>query len=83
MVQKCRRRISGRLLDRIDLHLEFPIVEYQELTGTEPVESSARSVPGLKRPVPFPESVTVTDTETNLPCPRLAGTAEEPWRADS
>lgn len=41
MVQKYRRRISGPLLDRIDLHLEVPIVEYQELKSTEPVESSA------------------------------------------
>lgn len=83
MVQKYRRRISGRLLDRIDLHSEVPIVEYQELTSTEPVESSARSVPGSKRPAPFPESVTVTDTETNSPCPRIEGTAEEVRRADS
>jgi len=41
MVQKYRQRISGPLLDRIDLHLDVPLVDYQALKSTEPVESSA------------------------------------------
>ncbi|HNW39208.1 MAG TPA: YifB family Mg chelatase-like AAA ATPase [Candidatus Omnitrophota bacterium] len=34
-------RISGPLLDRIDLHIEVPQVKYQELTDTCQAESSA------------------------------------------
>jgi magnesium chelatase family protein len=32
-VQRYRQRISGPLLDRIDLHVEVPAVTYQELAG--------------------------------------------------
>jgi magnesium chelatase family protein len=32
-IEKYRQRISGPLLDRIDLHVEVPRVEYKELTG--------------------------------------------------
>ncbi len=38
--QRYRSRISGPLLDRIDLHLELPRVRYDELTATEAGESS-------------------------------------------
>lgn len=41
MVQKYRQRISGPLLDRIDLHVEVPLVDYQALKSTAPGESSA------------------------------------------
>lgn len=41
MVQKYRQRISGPLLDRIDLHVEVPVVDYKALANTEPGESSA------------------------------------------
>lgn len=34
-------KISGPLLDRIDLHIEVPAVKYKELTDTTPAESSA------------------------------------------
>jgi len=40
-VQRYRQRISGPLLDRIDLHLEVPAVTYNEMSRTEPGESSA------------------------------------------
>lgn len=40
-IERYRRRISGPLLDRIDLHVEAPAVEYGELTGNAPAESSA------------------------------------------
>ena len=33
-------KISGPLLDRIDLHIEVPAVKYKELTDTTPAESS-------------------------------------------
>lgn len=40
-VERYRQKISGPLLDRIDLHVEAPAVEYRELTDTVPAESSA------------------------------------------
>jgi len=41
-VYKYRSKISGPLLDRIDIHIEVPAVRYQELTSTIPAESSAQ-----------------------------------------
>jgi magnesium chelatase family protein len=41
MIQRYRSRISGPLLDRIDIHIEVPAVKYKELTGRNPAESSA------------------------------------------
>ncbi len=35
-------KISGPLLDRIDLHIEVPAVKYQELTDKTPAESSVK-----------------------------------------
>jgi len=35
-------RISGPLLDRIDLHIEVPPVKFREITGEHPGESSAQ-----------------------------------------
>ena len=39
-VQKYRQRISGPLLDRIDLHIEVPAVRYEDLSGKAPGEPS-------------------------------------------
>ena len=39
-VERYRQKISGPLLDRIDLHVEAPAVEYKELSDTMPAESS-------------------------------------------
>lgn len=39
-VQKYLHRISGPLLDRIDIHLEVPKLSYSELNETTPGESS-------------------------------------------
>lgn len=41
MIQKYRNRLSGPLLDRIDLQIEVPRISYQELSGTKDPESSA------------------------------------------
>jgi magnesium chelatase family protein len=35
-----RNKISGPLLDRIDIHAEAPAVEYKELSSTERAEPS-------------------------------------------
>ena len=41
MIQRYRQRISGPLLDRIDLHVDVPSVEYKDIANTEPGEPSA------------------------------------------
>jgi len=40
-VERYRSRISGPLLDRIDLHVEAPAVHYRDLSSNEPAEPSA------------------------------------------
>ncbi len=40
-VQRYRARISGPLLDRIDIHVEVPAIAYRELAAVEQAESSA------------------------------------------
>src|SRR5512146_1602751 len=39
-VTKYQKRISGRLLDRIDIHIEVPRVDYDKLSGERLSESS-------------------------------------------
>jgi len=39
-VYKYRAKISGPLLDRIDIHIEVPAARYQELSSLQPAESS-------------------------------------------
>jgi magnesium chelatase family protein len=40
-VQRYRQRISGPLLDRIDLHIEVPAVEYRDVASERVEENSA------------------------------------------
>src|SRR5450755_2725613 len=40
-VQRYRQRISGPLLDRIDLHIEVPAVEYRDISSERAEEHSA------------------------------------------
>ena len=40
MVTKYQKRISGPLLDRIDIHIEVPRVDYEKLSGGRLGESS-------------------------------------------
>ena len=40
-VQRYRQRISGPLLDRIDLHIEVPAVEYRDVASERTEEPSA------------------------------------------
>jgi magnesium chelatase family protein len=39
-IMRYQRRLSGPLLDRIDIHVEVPRVEYEKLTGTTAPETS-------------------------------------------
>ena len=41
MIQRYLGKISGPLLDRIDIHVEVPAVPYKELRGPSASESSA------------------------------------------
>ena len=41
-VQRYRQRISGPLLDRIDLHIEVPAVEYREISSERTEEAQVR-----------------------------------------
>jgi len=41
MIQRYVSKISGPLLDRIDIHMDVPAVKYRELRGEESAESSA------------------------------------------
>ena len=42
MVRKYLNRISGPMLDRLDLHVEVPPVDYKSLTDTDKAETSAQ-----------------------------------------
>ncbi len=41
-IQNYLGRISGPLLDRIDLHIEVPVVKFRDITGEKIGESSAQ-----------------------------------------
>jgi len=41
MVTRYQKRISGPLMDRIDIHMQVPRVEYQKLRDMRPGETSA------------------------------------------
>jgi len=40
-IEKYRQKISGPLLDRIDIHVEVPLVDFKELSSSELGEKSA------------------------------------------
>ncbi len=40
MIQRYRSRLSGPLLDRIDLHIEVPRVPHKDLAGADEIEAS-------------------------------------------
>ena len=42
MIQRYVSKVSGPLLDRIDIHIEVPAVQYKELRGGAATESSAQ-----------------------------------------
>lgn len=49
MIHRYRSRISGPLLDRIDLHIEVPAVKYRELADRAEGESSAAIAARVER----------------------------------
>jgi len=50
MVTRYQKRISGPLLDRIDIHVEVPRVEYEKLSDDRLASRRRRSVDGWPRP---------------------------------
>jgi magnesium chelatase family protein len=48
-IHRYRARLSGPLLDRIDLHIEVPAVKYRELAGREDGECSAAIAARVER----------------------------------
>ncbi len=48
-IQRYRSKVSGPLLDRIDIHVEVPAVEYRELSGKVTGESSLEIRERVKR----------------------------------
>ena len=42
MITKYRNKISGPLLDRIDIHVEVPAVKYKEMAGEATGEMSEK-----------------------------------------
>jgi len=49
IIQRYLGKISGPLLDRIDLHIEVPAVPYQELRGGNPGATSAEIAARVKQ----------------------------------
>jgi magnesium chelatase family protein len=43
-IEQYRQRISGPLLDRIDLHIEVPLVDFRELSAATPSGESSGSI---------------------------------------
>ena len=48
MITKYRNKISGPLLDRIDIHVEVPAVKYKEMAGEGTGETSAKIRPRVE-----------------------------------
>ena len=48
-VQRYRARVSGPLLDRIDIHLEVPAIPYHDLSGSQATERSAAIAERVER----------------------------------
>jgi len=48
-VRRYRSRISGPLLDRMDIHMEVPAVPYADLASTQSAEPSARILERVER----------------------------------
>jgi len=40
-IHRYRNKLSGPLMDRLDLHVEVPAIKYEQLQGSEALESSA------------------------------------------
>ena len=48
-IKRYRDRISGPMLDRVDIHIEVPALKYQEMAGEGRAESSGEIAPRVDR----------------------------------
>lgn len=48
-IQRYRTKVSGPLMDRIDIHMDVPAVEYKELSAKEQGKSSGEILEDLKK----------------------------------
>ena len=48
-IQRYRTRVSGPLMDRIDIHMDVPAVEYRELSAKEQGKTSAEILEDLQK----------------------------------
>jgi magnesium chelatase family protein len=65
MVTRYQKRISGPLLDRIDIHIEVPRVPYEKLTSERLGESFLTSQRGCRRRVTGSSSALPVRTATS------------------
>ena len=69
-VQRYRQRISGPLLDRIDLHIEVPAVEYRDISSDRAEEHSDRHSGTNRRGAGAPTTrASDPKKEDHLQCP--------------
>ena len=67
-VERYMAKISGPLLDRIDLHLEVPAVPFRELSASVPgTTSQSNAVAGGRRPVRQQQRFTDSKTRPLMP----------------
>ena len=64
-VQRYRQRISGPLLDRIDLHIEVPAVEYKDISSTRAEEPSSAIRERVMRAREHQQARFAKDAKTN------------------
>jgi magnesium chelatase family protein len=64
-VQRYRQRVSGPLLDRIDLHIEVPAVEYRDVASERAEESSISVRDRIARTRGLQQKRFATDTKIN------------------
>src|ERR1700736_6027344 len=64
-VQRYRQRISGPLLDRIDLHIEVPAVEYRDISSERAEENSTAIRERISRARQRPHERFARDAKTN------------------
>ena len=69
-IQRYRSRVSGPLLDRIDIQVEVPAIRYQDLASRDAGEPSELSASGLIMRGRF--NCSVSRKETFTPTPRWA-----------
>ena len=67
MVTKYQKRISGPLLDRIDIHVEVPRVDYEKLSGDRVGESS-KSIRGRVQAARDKQSQRFANNESGIIC---------------